>query len=737
MSLEPWPGLYTASDPVMRRWRLLSRLLVVDWLCADRARRCASCPLDEEQGHVALGLALRHLGNTGIFMQATAHPDDENNGLLVHAEPRPGVSARRWRRRRAATAARTRSARRSSRRSACCAPRSSPRCTASTAPSSTSRARSTSAISFSIEETFEKWGRDEIIGDFVRLIRTIRPDVMLGTAARRRRRRAAPSGVGGPRARSVQAGRRSDEVSRAAEGRPAPVAAEEVLLPGAGFGGRGGGVRPGGGDAPINLAAYDPLLGKTYAEIGTEARSMHKCQGMAQLLALPGPSATASQLVESTLARQTAARTSATVRRRRHLDRRASRSSPEPRPPRELTEGLAAIATAVLDAQKRFDPPPRRRDATLQPLLDRPSRGPRAARAAADDDARRSAADSRSSSGCARRSASFSRRFCSPTASASRRWPTMASSCPASRSACRSCSRTAAPRDADRQAGELEGFDGDATCTLTAPAAGGRGGGRGGRGARPPQVRRCPRSRRDQVGRCDLDADGSRRHARITEPYWHREGEAGRYTFDDDAPFGLPYRPTPFYVQVTLSFAAEHLGGDRRRCRFSTATRATSSAARNDPSCWSCRRCRCACRRRSRSCRSRRLRRRRRRAAGQRREAGGTAGARAVRLPPGRGRGGCGRSVPAPAPDPTETREVRVTVVNDTKGAIESVVDAGLPEGLDVHARASRTSRSRARTNRRRCGSRCERRRTRTTGEYQRRAPGRPSGSRRSTAAIR
>ena len=40
-------------------------------------------PVDEEQGHVALGLALRHLANTGIYMMATAHPDDENNGLLV------------------------------------------------------------------------------------------------------------------------------------------------------------------------------------------------------------------------------------------------------------------------------------------------------------------------------------------------------------------------------------------------------------------------------------------------------------------------------------------------------------------------------------------------------------------------------------------------------------------------------------------------------------------------------
>src|SRR3982750_4334040 len=40
-------------------------------------------PLDDERGHVALGLALRHLANTGILLHTTAHPDDENNGLLV------------------------------------------------------------------------------------------------------------------------------------------------------------------------------------------------------------------------------------------------------------------------------------------------------------------------------------------------------------------------------------------------------------------------------------------------------------------------------------------------------------------------------------------------------------------------------------------------------------------------------------------------------------------------------
>src|SRR5439155_568832 len=39
---------------------------------------------------------------------------------------------------------------------------------------------------------------------------------------------------------------------------------------------------------PANTNMYDPLLGRTYAEIGTDARSNHKCQGMSGLPALPG-----------------------------------------------------------------------------------------------------------------------------------------------------------------------------------------------------------------------------------------------------------------------------------------------------------------------------------------------------------------------------------------------------------------------------------------------------------------
>ena len=34
-------------------------------------------------GHVTLGLAIRKLGVYGTFMQAPAHPDDENNSLFA------------------------------------------------------------------------------------------------------------------------------------------------------------------------------------------------------------------------------------------------------------------------------------------------------------------------------------------------------------------------------------------------------------------------------------------------------------------------------------------------------------------------------------------------------------------------------------------------------------------------------------------------------------------------------
>ena len=104
----------------------------------------------------------------------------------------------------------------------------------------------------------------------------------------------------------------------------------------------------------INASVYDGLLGKTYADIGTEARSMHKCQGMAQLLALPGPSARSYQLAECTIPGQT------------QRDEKALTDGIDTsiaglaqfagaKPPKGLLDGLNAVSAAVQAAQKKFD----------------------------------------------------------------------------------------------------------------------------------------------------------------------------------------------------------------------------------------------------------------------------------------------------------------------------------------------------------------------------------------------
>src|SRR4249920_1740619 len=134
-------------------------------------------PLDDEQGHVALGLALRHLANTGIFMNATAHPDDEDNGLLVMLNRGQGFRTA------LATATRGNGGQNEI----------GPEIFEALGVLRTQELAAlhrfdgaeqyfTRAVdfgySFSIDETFEKWGKDEITSDYVRLIRMIRPDVV-------------------------------------------------------------------------------------------------------------------------------------------------------------------------------------------------------------------------------------------------------------------------------------------------------------------------------------------------------------------------------------------------------------------------------------------------------------------------------------------------------------------------------------------------------------------------------
>ena len=116
---------------------------------------------------------------------------------------------------------------------------------------------------------------------------------------RRRRRRAASPGFVAAHRRGVPRRGRRQRLPRAdPRGRAAAVAGRRSsITPPASALRR---PRPGRGAPPTAPRAccrsrrarrYDPLLGRTFNEVGAEARSMHKCQGMSQLLPLPASEA--------------------------------------------------------------------------------------------------------------------------------------------------------------------------------------------------------------------------------------------------------------------------------------------------------------------------------------------------------------------------------------------------------------------------------------------------------------
>src|SRR5213594_464688 len=227
-------------------------------------------PLDEEQGHVALGLALRHLANTGIFMHTTAHPDDENNGLLVMLNRGQGYRTA------LATATRGNGGQNEIGPEifeALGVLRSGE--LAALHRFDGAEQYFTRAVdfgySFSLEETFEKWGRDEITADYVRLIRMIRPDVIITLP---------PTGNAGGQHHMASAVITRDAYKLAGDATKYPDQIKDGLRPwqpkklyqSAGFGFPGEPATP-GRVTRVNSAVYDALLGKTYAEIGAEARS--------------------------------------------------------------------------------------------------------------------------------------------------------------------------------------------------------------------------------------------------------------------------------------------------------------------------------------------------------------------------------------------------------------------------------------------------------------------------------
>ena len=531
--------------PLLRWHRalaLLAVLAIIPLISLDLPARAQMRvrPIDLEDGDVALGLMLRHLNNTGVFMQATAHPDDESNALHVLLNRGQGVRTI------LATATRGDGGQNEI----------GPEIFDALAVLRTEELAAlhrfdateqyfTRAVdfgfSFSIEETMEKWGHDEILGDYVRLIRMTRPDVMLGMS---------PVANGGGFHHN-SSGILSREAFKIA-GDPAkyPEQIREGLRPwqpkkyyypgGGGPGGGGRGGRAGAPPAPpagapspdamvslknvaVDTSGFDVLLGRTYSEIGTEERSMHKCQGMAQLLSLPAAGAAQRLMLMDTFVTEPAGD-------ERSLFDGIDTTIPglatyaPGQPPQALVAGLRAIADQVAAAQKQFDA---EGAYSAAPALVAGLNATRALRQqlatmGLSEDARFNI-DARLKT----KEDEFSQAV---TLAHGLRLEVIADDgvvVPTEAVRVSVVLGDRGPRPVTIRSVAFDGFDGAAACPTQTLNQGG-------------------------AFRCDsplkIPAD-----AKTTKPYWKVIPGTGRYAFEPDAPFGLPFRPTPFRAHVTIA----------------------------------------------------------------------------------------------------------------------------------------------------------------------------------------
>ena len=500
-------------------------------------------PIDLEDGAVALGLTLRQLNSTAVFMQATAHPDDENNALHVYLSRGQGVRTV------LATATRGDGGQNEI----------GPELYDPLAVLRTEELQAmhrfdateqyfTRAIdfgySFSIEETLEKWGRDEIISDYVRLIRTTRPDVVVGMN---------PTGTAGGLHHQTS-GLLSREAFKAA-GDPSryPEQIREGLMPwqprkyyypagGPGGGGRGQPVGPVAGPLPLgalkvatfDVSDFDPLLGRTYVEIGTEERGMHKSQAMAGLLALPsGRSQQRYLLMDSSVP------PAATPAEEPSFFHGIDTSIPglaslvEGTPPPALVSGLRAIADQVAAAQKQFDlggpfaaaPPIAAGLNAVRTLRQQLSTMGLAAEARFNLDARLKTKEDQFTD-AALLAHGLRVEVLSDDGIVVPGQDVRVSISIGDRGRPVTVSSVA-----------LDGFSKAATC----PSG-------------PLEI--------GAVYRCDAAAQIPV-NARVTKPYWKPLPKLARYEFESDAPFGLPFRPTPFRASFTLTAGGTELHFER------------------------------------------------------------------------------------------------------------------------------------------------------------------------------
>ncbi len=479
----------------------------------------------EDGGRVALGVALRKLNNAATFMMATAHPDDENSAVLTMVGR--GLGARAV----LVTATRGDGGQNE------IGPELGNALAALRTEELLAAHRTDGAeqfftravdfgYSFSIDETFEKWGKSEILGDFVRHIRTLRPDVIVAMS---------PEGRGGGQHHQASARLAREAFRAAADPAQYPEQLKEGLRPwqakkfyfSAPFGMRGEQLPTDRKWLAIPMDVYDRVLGGTYAELGMQARSMHKCQGFGQLLLLPGQGGEARyELADTTLDAQ------------RDKTERGFFDGIDTSieglaqyaggtPGAEVTQGLHAIATQAKAALDAFD---RGEAAQLTRAL---AQGLRAVR---DTRARVSAAVADPG----RQEINFrleqkERQFQDALMLASgMRIETLANDGLVVAGQPLKVNVIVADRIGDPVAirsVEIGGVDSPSPC-------------------------QAGEARIGNVYSCNVDARVPA-SAQLTDIYWMKLPDAARYVFKPGVPFGVPFTPSPFVARIAMTIAGQ------------------------------------------------------------------------------------------------------------------------------------------------------------------------------------
>ncbi len=268
----------------------------------------------EDRGAAGLAQALKRLDVIGSVLHTGAHPDDENSALLAWLSRGQGVrtaylSATRGDGGQNLLGTELFEALGVIRTEELLAARRFDRAQQFFTPNYEF------GFSKSADETFEKWGRERVLGDFVRVIRQFRPEIIIsrftGTPA---------DGHGHHQVAGIitqEAFKAAADPSRFPEyGKP--WQAKKLYLNSMGSGQQqpggqrqGVGRQPGGGQQQasgpqpaaiaINVGEYDAALGRSYNEIAMEGRSLHRSQsqGTAQE---KGPRTTRLQLVGKSIA---------------------------------------------------------------------------------------------------------------------------------------------------------------------------------------------------------------------------------------------------------------------------------------------------------------------------------------------------------------------------------------------------------------------------------------------------